>query len=378
MIPFFSDATGFLYQRLLKPFLFRIDTELVHESFTFIGEQLGKSQLAKKTLRTLYSYDQSSLAQTLCGIHFSNPIGLAAGFDYDVRLTQILSSLGFGFQIGGTVTYESYNGNPKPMLGRLPKSQSLMVNKGFKSKGADAVIESLQGKVFPIPLGISIGSTNKTYTNLKEQIDEYGKTFSLFEKTNIPSYYEINISCPNLKVNPFSDPSIVNELFREVDSLRLRKPIFLKLFIDDQKAAQDVIKVAADHSIQGLVIGNLTKDRKNPALIQEEVNRFSVGNFSGKPTWDRSNALISYARKTFKDRFVIIGCGGVFSAEDAYYKIRLGANLIQLITGMIFQGPQLIGQINRRLMHHIQEDGHSSIKDATGTLTSSSLKSYIQ
>jgi hypothetical protein len=172
IVPVSALTAGF-YQYLAKPLLFQLNPEVVHLTMVEIGEFMGQIPLARNLLSLAFSYQHPSLEQTIHGLHFANPIGLAAGFDYEAKLTQVLNSVGFGYQSIGTVTYGFYPGNPRPMLGRLPRSRSLMVNKGFKSPGAPAVISKLSSLEFPIPLGVSIGSTNKQYLSLKDQIAEY-------------------------------------------------------------------------------------------------------------------------------------------------------------------------------------------------------------
>lgn len=310
------------------------------------------------------------LSQTIHNISFSNPIGLAAGFDFDAHLVQAISSMGFGFETVGTVTNQAYGGNHPPIMGRLPKSQSLMVNKGFKSSGADVIITRLQGQKFRIPIGISIGHSNvRTLTNEKESITDIITAFQKFERASVANaYYELNISCPNLFGNiSFYPPTHLEALLREVDSLALKKPVFIKMPINqDNAVVLTMLDVIVCHRIAGIIIGNLQKNRKDPALVQEEVQKFPVGNFSGKPTWNRSNELIMLAYKHVGEKLTIVGCGGVFSAEDAYQKILLGSSLVQLITGMIYKGPQLIAQINAELPNLFQRDGFKHISEAIG------------
>jgi len=345
---------AFTYQKCLKPILFLRDAESVHNNFTWFGKTLGEFALGRSLTSFLFSYQNEQLSKTIDGIHFANPIGLSAGFDYNAELTQILPSVGFGFETVGTVTLEAYEGNPGPRLMRFPKSQALLVNKGFKSLGAKAVIKKLTGKSFSIPIGISIGSTNKQFGTIKAQIEDITSTFQLFEKSKVKySYYELNVSCPNTTIGqPFTDPKNLERLLHSLLHLRIRRPVYLKMPIDlDQEIILKMLDVA-DHSfIQGVVFGNLTKDKKNPKVDPQDriVWQCHKGNLSGKPTWDRSNKLIKLTKKHYDDRFTIIGTGGVFSGEDALHKIKLGADLVQLITGMIYNGPQLIGDINTYL-----------------------------
>lgn len=365
-----SDILSLSYKYVVKKILFLFDAEKIHNSMTFVGELLGKSKFIKGVFSYLFVVKNKALKVNILGLDFNNPIGLAAGFDYEAKLSDILPSVGFGFQTIGTVTNFPYQGNPKPMLGRLPKSKSLMVNKGFKSPGADKIIEKLSKSNFSFPVGISIGRTNGRVMTQKESVQDIISAFRKFETSQIDnSFYELNISCPNLiGKNTFYPPKNLEELLHEVDKLHLTKPLFVKMPIEKSDGeVLGMLKIIAKHKVKGVIFGNLQKDRSHPSLHQKEVAKFDVGHFSGKPTFDRSNELIALAYKNYKKRFVIIGCGGIFTAEDAYLKIKLGANLVQLITGMIFEGPQLISQINRGLIRLLQADGYKHISEAVGT-----------
>lgn len=358
------------YHYLLKPLFFQFDPEWVHERIVASGKLLGTCWCGRKILRKTLAYIDESLAQTLHGITFTNPIGLAAGFDYNADLTQILPSVGFGFGSVGTITNRSYGGNPRPMLGRLPKSKSLMVNKGFKNPGASVVSAKLSKLHFHYPVGISIGRSNTTILiTQKQSIQDIIAAFISFEKAGVKNaYYELNISCPNLIGDiTFYPPKNLRELLSEVTKLKLKKPIFIKMPIEKSDAeTRAMLEEIVDFPIKGVIFGNLQKNRQDPALYSEEVNKFDRGNFSGKPTFKRSNELIALAYKNYGKKLTIIGCGGVFSAEDAYTKIKLGASLIQLITGMIFEGPTLIGQINYGLSQLLRADGFTNISQVIG------------
>lgn len=357
------------YKWLLKPVLFKIDPEKVHIKSTAFGEWIGGHDNFRKIVSSQFKTENPVLRQKLAGIEFSNPIGLAAGFDYEARLTQITSSIGFGFHSVGTITNSEFGGNPRPQLGRLPNSKSLMVNKGFRNLGAHKTAEKLKKLSFEIPIGISIGRTNSAKLNQKQSVEDIIQAFNIFEKAQIKnSYYELNISCPNLSGNvTFYKENNLDDLLSEVDKLRLEKPVFIKMPISNSdREVQIMLDVIAKHSPVGVIFGNLQRDRSHPSLITSEVNKFKVGNFSGKPTLERSNELIALAYRNYKKRFIIIGCGGIFCAEDAYRKIKLGASLVQLITGMIFEGPQLISSINLELSKLLKKDGYSSISQAVG------------
>lgn len=368
---FFIKISGLLYRNLLKPVLFTRDPEQVHNRFTAFGEALSKSRGLRSLLQSLWRVNDPALSQVIHGIGFDNPIGLSAGFDYEARLTGILPAIGFGFGTVGTITDQPYGGNPKPMLGRLIKSRSLMVNKGFKNLGMAQTLKNLSGKQFQIPIGASIGKTNgqQSMMTQEEAVGDIVAAFEAVESSAVPfSYYELNISCPNLFGSvEFYSSAHLRDLLAAVTGLKLSKPLFIKMPIDkSDEETRDMLDVIVAFPVQAVIFGNLQKNRQDPALDQEEVKKWPMGNFSGKPTEQRSNELIALAYKDYGSKLTIVGCGGVFSAEDAYRKIRLGASLVQLITGLIYVGPQLPGQINAGLLELMEQDGFTHISQAVG------------
>lgn len=349
-----AQVIGLLYQKVLKPIFFSFQAEAVHNLMVSMGEFLGNVPGGKTLTSLMFEFKSPNLNKTIDGINFKNPVGLAAGFDYEARLTQILPHVGFGFMTVGTVTNLPYEGNTPPRLDRFPRSKALLVNKGFKSPGANAIIRHLTGLQFEIPVGISIGSTNKTFESMKEQIEDIVLTFKLFERSSVRhSFYELNISCPNTKGGePFTTKERLESLLAQVEKLRIKRPIYLKMPIDlGALPTMGLLRVAKKFTIAGVIFGNLTKDHANPEVDSADRKLWASkqGNLSGKPTWKRSTALIKLTRKTFGKRFTIIGTGGIFSGKDAKDKLKAGADIVQLITGMIYEGPQLIGQINREL-----------------------------
>jgi len=367
----FIYSGAFVYQCFIKKIFFLINPEIVHNIMIEYGSLLGRFLFPKAMIRFLLQVKSPRLEQTIAKIFFKNPVGLAAGFDYNANLTQILSSVGFGFQSVGTITNFPYEGNPPPILGRLPKSKSLMVNKGYKNVGARKIIEKLQGLNFEIPVGISVGRTNiRTKTTQKQSVDDIVNAFTLFEESGVKNaYYELNISCPNLYGNISFYPSKnLEELLKAVEKLDIKKPVFVKMPIEKNDADTLVmLKIISQFKfITGVILGNLQKNHKDPSLDPDEVKKWKVGNFSGKPCEQRSNELIKLTFQHFGKRFVIIGCGGVFSSQDAYRKIKFGASLVQLITGMIYNGPTLISRINLELAELLHKDGYKNLSEAVG------------
>jgi dihydroorotate dehydrogenase subfamily 2 len=364
---------GPIYRKIIKPTLFRFPADDVHTFFLKTGNFLGRFSIAKIITSKIFSYKNKSLSQNVSGIDFENPIGLAAGFDYDADLIDILPSVGFGFHTIGTVTNLPYDGNQRPMLGRLPKSKSLLVNKGFKSMGMESVLKKINKRSKIIPLGISIGSTNKTYKDMKEMTGDIIASYEKVLKENYFDYFELNISCPNLintenLLEKFDTPSGLDYLLGSLLKLSINKPLFIKMYLE--KSTDETLalcEVATKYKyVSGFIFSNLVKDRKNPSFDKKEIENAGRGNFSGKPTEKITNNLISEVYKKYGDRFIIVGCGGVFTGADAYEKIKRGATLVQMITGMIYEGPQQIGVINKELTGLLKKDGFKNLKEAIG------------
>jgi dihydroorotate dehydrogenase len=318
----------FLYKNFVRPLLFKFDAERVHDIITSLGEAL----------------ENFPLELLLGKVKFPNPIGLAAGYDYNGHLAQVMKKVGFGFNTVGTVTAKPFEGNHKPRLGRLIKSQSLFVNKGFRNDGMVAIDKRLaQKNLKDVVLGISVGSVIGS-------IDEYLEVFDFFNNKEYVKYFELNISCPNLATpNYFYEPKKLTEL---VSKIKVAKPIYVKMPNEISFSNIDpLVKISLKYGMTGFILSNLVKDRTNRFLLPQELQKFAglKGNFSGKPCFAGSNKLIAHVRKTFGRNCVIIGCGGVFTPEDALLKFAAGADLVQLITGLIFEGPQIAGQINRGL-----------------------------
>lgn len=353
------------YKYIFKPIAFRLDPEFVHNRVMALGVFLSKFKVTQNIVRSLFAYKHSSLEQSLLGIKFKNPIGLAAGFDKNAELGNLLEAVGFGFAELGSITGEHSLGNQGKRLWRLPKSQSLLVYYGLKNDGAVAIANRIRNLKFSLPVGISVAKTNSPSTITTEAgINDYLKAYKEF--ANIGAYTTINISCPNaFGGQPFTDPESLDSLLAEIDKVETRKPVFIKLSPDlDFSGVDALLDVIGNHKVAGIICSNLTKNRENLAI--KDLNIPEVGGMSGKVVEDLSNKLIAYVYKKTNGRYVIVGCGGVFSGEDAYKKIRLGASLIQLITGMVYMGPQLIGQINKELVLLLKRDGFGSISEAIG------------
>ncbi len=362
-------VSRFLYKNIAKPIFFRIYPEKVHKSVTLLGKFLGSNFVTRYITSILFNYSDKKLEQEILGINFKNPIGLAAGFDKNANLTEILPSIGFGYAEIGSITGYPCNGNSKPRLWRLKKSEGLIVYYGLPNPGCNKIAKKLENKKFKIPIGISIAKTNNKQTVSKDSgIKDYVKAFSILK--DVGSYITINISCPNaFGGQPFTKPEDLDELLINIEEQSFQKPVFLKLSPDlSIKEIDDIINICDHHHIDGLICSNLAKNRTNEDIKKylKDTNIETVGGISGKPVKNLSTRLVKYVYQKTKGKYIIIGCGGVFSAEDAYEKIKAGASLIQLVTGIIFNGPQLISEINQGLVKLLKADGYENISQAIG------------
>lgn len=369
-----SNASSSAYRIIAKPILFKQKPDAVHTSLLKVGSYIQKSAAMRGVLHSTMAYsNEAVLGQTLNGIYFSNPVGLSAGFDKNFELVPLLKSVGFGFMEGGSLTYHECAGNPRPWFYRLPNTKSIVVHAGLANQGVTPIVDRIRNYAPSVienfPLNISVAKTNspEAATDI-EAINDYVGSLQAIKKKNVGRMVTLNISCPNTYGGePFTTPDRLEQLLAAVDIAEMEVPIFIKMPAHlPWERFKLLVDIATTHKISGLTISNLAKDRRI-AKIADPLPDIVKGGLSGKPTWDLSNELIRKTRAQYGSRFTIIGVGGIFSAEDAYTKIKLGANLVELITGMIFEGPQLVGQINQGLARLLERDGYNNIAEATAT-----------
>jgi dihydroorotate dehydrogenase len=368
-----SKIFGFGYKWLGKPVLFAIHPDRAHEMLVSVSRFLQKFWVYRALVSWAWAYKNPKvLGQEICGIKFVNPLGLSAGFDTNFELAPTLKSIGFGLMEGGSLTFKPCAGNPHPWFYRLPKSKSIVVNKGLANRGAHAITKIIRkyprGTFNNFVLNISVAKTN-TQASCDDAgaIADYVGSLSVIKKAEVGDIITLNISCPNAYGGePFNTAPRLEKLLEAVDDVGLDKPIFVKMPSNlAWPEFEKLLDVIARHKIAGVTICNLFKKR-DKANLKDPLPDSVRGNLSGKPVFDVSNQLIQKTYQKYGKRFVIIGVGGVFSAEDAYTKIKLGASLVEMVTGMIFEGPQIIGQINQRLARLIAQDGYSNISEAVG------------
>lgn len=360
------------YKNIAKPIMFANHPDKVHEGMIRMARGVQRIPLVRDVPKMWAHKNDKYLAQEIHGIIFKNPIGLSAGLDKNADTVGVMRAVGFGWMTAGSVTAEPCAGNPRPWFHRLKKSRSLVVNVGLANRGSEAVAKRIAHyptKLFTnFPLNVSAAKTNsQEVVSEIEGIRDYCKTLSLMEDESNVRMHEINISCPNTYGGePFTTPELLENLLLAIDELSLEKPVFVKMPINlEWTEFNSLLDVIVRHNIQGLSIGNLFKNRAK-AKISDELPDTVKGNLSGVPCREISTELIRKTYEVYGDKLTIIGIGGVFTAQDAYDKIKAGASLVAMVTGVIFEGPQVVGEINRGLVELLRQDGFSNLAEAIG------------
>lgn len=341
-----------MYQSI-KKILFRFDPELVHDTTIAFGEFFGSTVLGRSAIGHLFDYKGKDISKIVDGIRYRTPIILSAGFDCNGRLTRILPMVGFGGEEIGSITARPCAGNPKPRLRRLVKSKSILVHKGLRNDGVDAVIARLTrtSRIPDFVLGISIAQTNDGKTCTVEQgIEDYAYSFKKLNEAHAGDYYTINISCPNAVMGEvFTNPENLDCLLAKLKEIPCAKPVYVKMPInatwEEHKARVDLV---VKHGLNGVVIGNLNKNYDELDFRAEAPEKYS-GGISGKPTFARSNNLIKKTREHYGKDLTIIGSGGILAPGDAREKLEAGADLLQIATGMIWNGPGFMKKIAKAI-----------------------------
>ena len=350
--------------RLAQPLLFRMEAERAHTLVTGGLRAAWRLPPARAALQALYRYEHPALRVTCAGLAFPNPVGLAAGFDKQGTLVGPFAALGFGHIEIGTVTPRPQPGNPSPRLFRLPADAALINRLGFNSPGMAAVARHLQATTCPVPLGANLGKNRATL--LARATDDYLAAFAVLAP--LADYVTINISSPNTPgLRRLHERAALEELLGALAAANARlahpRPLFLKVSPDESPADLDVVvAVAGAAGIAGFIAGNTTLSR--PGL--QSPFRQEAGGLSGRPLAARARQTIAHLHRATGGRLPIIGAGGVASAAAAYAHIRAGATLVQLYTGLVYEGPDLVGRIKRGLVVRLQRDGFAHVQEAVG------------
>lgn len=352
---------------LLRPFLFAVDSEHAHHL------AIDALKVLQATTPSLSPPSDTRLSQHLWGLHFLNPVGLAAGYDKNAAVPLAWPALGFGFAELGTITAKAQPGNPKPRIFRLEQDAALINRMGFNNDGAIAIAQRLTRvlplhRPHPVPLGFNIGKSK--VTSLEEAAADYIE--SLERLLPFADYLVVNVSSPNTpELRKLQEP---DRLGRLLDTLQVRsqqlatqanrsqKPLLVKIapdLTDDEVV--EVARVALAVGVSGLIATNTTLARSGlRSAINEE------GGLSGRPLATRATEVLRILFRTVEGKLPLLGVGGIFSAEDAYARIRAGASLVQVYTGLIYQGPLLPRRIVHGLSHLLTRDSLPHLRNAVG------------
>ena len=336
---------------LIRPLMFALDAERAHraaiDALNF-AHRLPPRRFAQ------------SLRTRVAGIDFPSPVGLAAGFDKDAEVAEAMLGLGFGFVEVGTLTPRPQPGNPKPRLFRLASDQAVINRLGFNNHGQDAAFERLRrGLRIHGVIGVNVGA-NKDST---EFVADYAA--GVRRMAPVARYVAINISSPNTPgLRGLQDQGALEELLAAVRSVRGNKPVFLKVAPDLADGDHErIVRAAIDHGIDALIVGNTTVSR--PPLRSRHAGE--AGGLSGAPLKPLALDALRKFRSAGAGQIPLIGVGGIASADDAWERIRAGANLVQLYTAMIYYGPGVAMRIAKGLAHRLERDGFASIAEAVGS-----------
>lgn len=339
-----------MYKKIILPVLFLIDPEKVHDIIFSSIKILFKFPFVKFLVSKFYIIDDSRLEKSLFGIKFKNPVGLAAGFDKNAQLYEELTSFGFGFIEIGTVTPKPQSGNPKKRLFRLVEDSAIINRMGFNNIGVEEVIENLKKNKSTL-IGGNIGKNKITPNYLA--IDDYVTSFNML--FDFVDYFVVNVSSPNtpnLRDLQEKEPltKLINSLISINRNKKKPKPILLKIAPDlNNNQLLDIISIVKDTGLDGVIATNTTINRNN----LKSVNKNELGGLSGKPLTSRSTEVIKFISKNSNKTIPIIGVGGINTVADALEKFDAGADLIQIYTGFIYEGPNLIRSINKALLNRV-------------------------
>jgi dihydroorotate dehydrogenase len=341
-----------MYKLLLKPFFFLVQPEPIHhfvfKCIRFFCGIPGVPQL----LQAVYVVKDKKLERKVFGLTFPNPVGLAAGFDKDAKLFDELGYYGFGFIEIGTLTPKAQSGNEKPRMFRLPEDEGLINRMGFNNEGAAAAAERLKKRKTNILIGGNIGK-NKLTPN-EDAVSDYEKCFEvLFDHVD---YFVVNVSSPNTpNLRALQDKEPLTHLLNRVKELNRAKsnpkPILLKIAPDlGNEQLDDIISIVHTTGIDGIIATNTTISREGLKTPPGRLAEIGAGGLSGKPLTKRSTEVIRYLSEKSGKAFPIIAVGGIHTAEDAIEKLEAGADLIQIYTGFIYEGPGIAKRICKALL----------------------------
>lgn len=349
--------------KLIKPILFQIDPEKAHGMTINALKFVQKYPKLLPVINQLFHYKNEHLHQNIKGIHFENPIGLAAGFDKSCEVPKALENAGFGALELGGITPKPQPGNPKPRMYRLVEDNALINRMGFNNLGMNKALSNLRKYSYQIPIGLNVG-VNKT-TSHDARYEDYIKVIDTFK--NYVTFFTVNISSPNTKnLQSFHDKDEFAQLCEAIQSYKenqnLNVPIFIKLTSDLTLDGLGQMLEPITQTFDGIILANTTQQREH----LNSDNRHETGGLSGRPLFNRNLELISYAYKQTNGKFLIIGTGGIFNDADVIKMLRSGASLVQIYTSLVFEGPGLTQKLNKQLALYLKSNGYNNVSEIIG------------
>lgn len=341
-----------MYKGIFRPIFFLFDPERIHHFTFFILKIAFKIPGIGLLIRNCFQVKDLKLQRELFGLKFRNPVGLAAGFDKNAVLFNEMADFGFGFVEIGTVTPEPQTGNPKKRLFRLKSDQGIINRMGFNNEGLKVIVENLKKNKGKIIIGGNIGKNTSTSP------DNYTNDYlSCFEELHpYVDYFVLNVSCPNVGSHAkLTDKDYLIELIGAVQKINQKKdilrPVLLKIAPDLNTVQLDeIVELTKTTAIDGVIAANTSISRDNLKVSKEQLDAIGYGGLSGKPIKDKSTEVIRYLSEKSQKSFPIIGVGGIHSEKDALEKINAGADLVQIYTGFIYEGPSLVKRINKAIL----------------------------
>ena len=340
-----------MYKFLVRPFLFSFDPEWVHYFSLNALRLINKIHLFRWLLRKIYSYENPALERELFGIKFKNPVGLAAGFDKNGKYINELSNLGFGFIEIGTITPKPQQGNPKKRLFRVQNDSAIINRLGINNDGSYICAERLKKNNSDVVIGGNIGKN--TSTSNENADEDYILNFETLHQH--VDYFVLNVSCPNVSnFIKLQDVKFLKKLvpqLKKINSTKSKKkPILIKISPDlNRDQLDETIDLILSENLDGIIATNTTTTRENLKTNKSKIEEIGNGGLSGEPLKNKSTDVIKYISKKTKGNLPIIGVGGIMNSKDALDKIEAGADLIQLYTGFIYEGPSIVKKINQYL-----------------------------
>jgi len=338
-----------MYQHIFRPLLFKLYAETVHRLIKNTLKISFAVPGIKQIISAYFGVHDPSLERELFGIRFKNPVGIAAGFDKNAEMFNELAAFGFGHIEIGSVTPKAQDGNPKPRVFRLPKDRGIINRMGFNNGGIETVVKNLKKRKTTAIIGGNLGKNTNTPNAIAVQ--DYLAVFEgLFDYVD---YFVINVSCPNVtNLCELQDQDYLEEILFAVQKANSakqhRKAILLKVAPDlTHQQLDEVIDIVAKTKIDGVIATNTTVSRDN---LKTDYSSIGNGGLSGAPLKNKSTEVIRYLAHKSNKAFPIIGVGGIFTAEDALEKLDAGADLVQVYTGFIYEGPSIAKKINRAIL----------------------------